>query len=68
MQKNVFFQKRPHFWAKNGDICIFGLKTRVKKRKYEPKIIQKPQKSAQISMILAQKGRKIRLYFPLLQG
>jgi hypothetical protein len=51
----VFFEKHPCFWAKNEETCIFGLKTRVKKRKYEPKIIQKTPKSAQISMIWGSK-------------
>ena len=34
-QKNVFFKKHPRFWAKNGETCVFGLKTRVKKHKNE---------------------------------
>jgi cytochrome b subunit of formate dehydrogenase len=49
--KKVFFKKHPYFWAKNGERCIFGLKTRAQKRKYEPKIVQKMQIRAQISMI-----------------
>jgi hypothetical protein len=57
MRKKVFFEKHPHFWAKNGETCIFGLKKRIKKRKYEPEIVQKSSKFAQISMIWKQKSQ-----------
>jgi hypothetical protein len=64
----VFFQKHPHFWAKNGEICIFGLKTRAQNRKIEPKIIQKSSKFAQISMNWRQKQREKKVEFPPLNG
>jgi hypothetical protein len=59
----VFFEKHPCFWAKNGETCIFGLKTATKKHKYEPKIVQKSSKFAQISMICGQKKRENRVGF-----
>jgi hypothetical protein len=64
----VFFKKRPHFWAKNRDIRVFGLKTRVKKRKYEPKTAQKAHKRAQISMVWRQKKRINNVEFSLFEG
>jgi hypothetical protein len=47
MQKNVFFKKHPHFWAKNGERCVFGLKTHAQKRKNEPKMNTKRTKRTQ---------------------
>ena len=50
--KTGVFEKHPCFWAKNGETCVFGLKTATKKRQYEPKIVQKSPKRAQIDMFL----------------
>jgi hypothetical protein len=50
MKKRVF-EKHPCFWAENGDICVFGLKTRVKNCANEPKIVQKTQKRTRNDVI-----------------
>jgi hypothetical protein len=52
----VFLKKHPCFWAKNGETCIFGLKTPTKKRAYEPKSVQILPKNTYMSTDFARFG------------
>ena len=61
-EKRCFLKKHPHFWAKNGETCVFGLKTATKKRKNEQirtNMNTNAHKCAQISIKKANKERRI---------